>query len=172
MVGKVGAYSAVHRRQLASLMGLLSFFSKAVPASRAYFRRLYSCLHEGVEVARDYDVDVTLTQEAKGDLLWWHTALLRFRDSQIWRGEGAKVLKQHTDASGDGWVVGFQVNKLKEAALCALHALSAIFALGDNLARLARLTHLARLAHLKRAWQKYRRARRYIKIVQKVTYRY
>jgi hypothetical protein len=58
-----------------------------------------------VEVARDYDVDVTLTQEAKGDaLLWsWHTALLRFRDSQVWRGEGTKVLKQHTDASGDGW---------------------------------------------------------------------
>ena len=46
---------------------------------------------------------MTLTQEAKGDLLWWHTALLRFRDSQVWRGEGAKVLKQHTDASGDGW---------------------------------------------------------------------
>jgi hypothetical protein len=107
MVGKVGADSAVHRRQLASLVGLLSFFSKAVPASRAYLRRLYSCLHqglhEGVEVARDYDVDVTLIHEAKGDLLWWHTTLLRFRDSQVWRGEGAKVLKQHTDASGDGW---------------------------------------------------------------------
>jgi hypothetical protein len=84
-VGKVGADSAVHRRQLASLVGLLSFFSKAVPASRAYLRRLYSCLH---------DVDVVLTQEAKGDLLWWHTALLRFRDSQVWRGEGAKVLNE------------------------------------------------------------------------------
>ena len=103
MVGKGGADSSVIRRQLASLVGLLSFFSKAVPASRAYLRRLYSCLHEGVEVAHDYDVDVTLTQEAKGDLLWWHAALLRFRDSQVWRGEGAKVLKQHTDASGDGW---------------------------------------------------------------------
>ena len=29
-------------------------------------------------------------------------------------------------------VVGFQVDKLKEAALCALHALPAICALGDN----------------------------------------
>jgi hypothetical protein len=29
-------------------------------------------------------------------------------------------------------VVEFQVDKLKEAALCALHALSAICALGDN----------------------------------------
>jgi hypothetical protein len=90
MVGKVGADSEVHRRQLASLVGLLSFFSKAVPASRAHLRRLYSCLHEGVEVARDYDVDVALTQEAKGDLLWWHTALLRFRDSQVWQGGGTK----------------------------------------------------------------------------------
>jgi hypothetical protein len=66
MVGKVGAGSSVHRRQLASLAGLLSFFSKAVPAPRAYLRRLYSCLHDGVEVARDYDVDLALTQEAKG----------------------------------------------------------------------------------------------------------
>jgi hypothetical protein len=56
-----------------------------------------------VEVARDYDVDVTLTQEAKGDLLRWNVALLRFRDSQVWRGKGAKVLKQLTSASGDGW---------------------------------------------------------------------
>jgi hypothetical protein len=79
VVGKVGAGSSVHRRQLASLVGLLSFFSKAVPASRAYLWRLSvaPCLHDGVEVARDYDVDVTLSmQEAKGDLLWWHTALL------------------------------------------------------------------------------------------------
>jgi hypothetical protein len=103
VVGKVTADSAVHRRQLASLVGLLSFFSKAVPASRAYLRRLYSCLHEGVKEAHDYDVDVTLTQEAKGDLMWWSEALVRFRDSQVWRGAGAKVLKQHTDASGDGW---------------------------------------------------------------------
>jgi hypothetical protein len=29
-------------------------------------------------------------------------------------------------------VVGFQVDKLKEVALCALHALPAICALGDN----------------------------------------
>jgi hypothetical protein len=29
-------------------------------------------------------------------------------------------------------VVGFQVDKLKEAALCALHSLPAICALGDN----------------------------------------
>ena len=71
VVGQVTADSSVHRRQLASLVGLLSFFSKAVPASRAYLRRLYSCLHEGVEEAHDYDVDVALTQEAKGDLLWW-----------------------------------------------------------------------------------------------------
>jgi hypothetical protein len=51
----------------------------------------------------DYDVDVTLPPEAKMNLLWWSTAMLRFRDAQVLRGVGAKVIRQHSDASGDGW---------------------------------------------------------------------
>jgi hypothetical protein len=37
------------------------------------------------------------------DLLWWSEAMLRFRDSQVLRGIGAKALRQHSDASGGGW---------------------------------------------------------------------
>jgi hypothetical protein len=50
----------------------------------------------------DYDVDVTLPPEAKTDLLWWSTAMLRFRDAQVLRGVGAKVIRQHSDAPGAG----------------------------------------------------------------------
>jgi hypothetical protein len=48
-------------------------------------------------------VDVALPPEAKTDLLWWSEAMLRFRDAQVLRGLGAKVVRQHSDASGDGW---------------------------------------------------------------------
>ena len=104
-VGAAEETSAINRRTLASLVGLLSFFSRAVPASRAYLRRLYSCIHDvGAEQdAHDYDVDIKLPPEAKMDLLWWSEAMLRFRDAQVLRGIGAKVLRQHSDASGDGW---------------------------------------------------------------------
>jgi hypothetical protein len=58
----------VNRRELASLVGLLSFFSKAIPSPRAFLRRLYGCLHQGLHSSHDYDVDVLLTAEAKLDL--------------------------------------------------------------------------------------------------------
>jgi hypothetical protein len=104
-VGAAEETSAINRRTLASLVGLLSFFSRAVPASRAYLRRLYSCIHDVCKEqdAHDHDVDITLPPEAKMDLLWWSEAMLRFRDTQVLRGIGAKVLRQHSDASGDGW---------------------------------------------------------------------
>ena len=104
-VGAASETSAINRRLLASLVGLLSFFSRAVPASRAYLRRLYSCIHDvdRRHHVHDYDVDVDLPPEAKTDLLWWSEAMLRFRDAQVLRGVGAKVIRQHSDASGDGW---------------------------------------------------------------------
>ena len=93
----------VNRRELASLVGLLSFFSKAIPSSRAYLRRLYCCLHDGMLGSHDYDVDVLLTDEAKLDLKWWAAALVHLRDARVLRGEGVVTIKQHTDASGGGW---------------------------------------------------------------------
>jgi hypothetical protein len=45
-VGAAKEMSSINRRTLASLVGLLSFFSRAAPASRAYLRRLYSCIHD------------------------------------------------------------------------------------------------------------------------------
>jgi hypothetical protein len=84
-------------------VGVLSFFSRAVPLSRAYLRRLYSCLHDGLHGSHDYDIDVELTPEGKQDLLWWSKALVQFRNAQVLRGLRATIIKQHTDASGDGW---------------------------------------------------------------------
>ena len=93
----------VNRRELASLVGLLSFFSKAIPSSRAFLRRLYGCLHDGLHGSTDYDVDVQLTTEGKLDLLWWSAALVHLREARVLRGVGVVTLKQHTDASGGGW---------------------------------------------------------------------
>jgi hypothetical protein len=93
----------VNRRSLASLVGLLSFFGKAVPASRAYLRRLYGCLHGGEGDYRDYDRDIVLTSEGKLDLDWWAEALVGFQNHKVVRGVGLAVLKLHTDASKGGW---------------------------------------------------------------------
>jgi hypothetical protein len=92
----------VNRRELASLVGLLSFFSKAIPSSRAFLRWLYCCLHDDMHGSHDYDVDVLLTAEAKLDLEWWASALVHLRDARVLRGEGVVTIKQHTDASGGG----------------------------------------------------------------------
>ena len=93
----------VNRRSLASLVGLLSFFGKAIPSSRAFLRRLYGCLHGGAGDAHDYDRDITLTHEGKLDLAWWDEALHGFTNDKVVRGVGAVVLKVHTDASKGGW---------------------------------------------------------------------
>jgi hypothetical protein len=76
-------------------------------------RRLYSCIHEvdRRHHVHDYDVDVALPPEAKTDLLWWSSAMLQFRDAQVLRGVGAKVIRQHSDASGDGWGCTAQIHK-------------------------------------------------------------
>jgi hypothetical protein len=52
--------------------------------------------------AHNYDVDISLPPEAKMDLMWWSEAVLQFRDAQVLRGIGSKVLRQHPDAPGDG----------------------------------------------------------------------
>jgi hypothetical protein len=82
--------------ELASLVGLLSFFSKAVPSSRAFLRRLCGCLHQGLHGSHDHDVDVLLTAEAKLDLEWWASALVHLRDARVLCGEGVVTIKQHT----------------------------------------------------------------------------
>jgi site-specific DNA-cytosine methylase len=93
----------VNRRQLASLVGLLCFFSRAIPASRAFLRRLYGCIHTGVPDYRNYDQDVLLTTEAIADLRWWQDAIPYFRRARVIRGLGTVSVRQHTDASSGGW---------------------------------------------------------------------
>ena len=51
---------------------------------------------------------------------------------QLRKQQGLGCAKGTKIIGGEEQVVGFQVDKLKEAALCALHALPAICALGDN----------------------------------------
>jgi hypothetical protein len=65
----------VNRRRLASLVGLLCFFSRAIPASRAFLRRMYGCIHNGVAAHNDYGVEVTPSAEAATDLRWWQEAM-------------------------------------------------------------------------------------------------
>ena len=108
----------VHRRRLASLVGLLCFFSRAIPASRAFLRRLYGCIHHDVADYKDYDIDVVLSAEAAADLRWWQEAIPYFRRARVVRGEGVISLRQHTDASAGGWGCTIEQYHSREVAYC------------------------------------------------------
>ena len=109
---------AVERRRLASLVGLLCFFSRAIPASRAFLRRLYGCIHKGVADYKNYDVDVELTAEAAADLRWWQQALPHFRRARVVRGAGSISIRQHTDASAGGWGCTIEQYRSKKIDYC------------------------------------------------------
>lgn len=63
------------RRDLASLVGKLSFAANAIPAGRCFLARMYDAIHEKEEMERgeatDYDRNVVLTPAARLDLKWW-----------------------------------------------------------------------------------------------------
>eukprot|EP00117_Sycon_ciliatum_P029789 scpid74607/ scgid1212/ len=60
----------VLKRELASLLGHLSFASRAIPAARTFLRRLYDLDKATSEMSSHRMLH--LSASAKGDLSWWH----------------------------------------------------------------------------------------------------
>ena len=69
------------RREMASLVGQLSFSSNAIPAGRCFLSRLFQAIHEVGEEktgkAEDYDRRVKVTGAAALDMKWWQACLER-----------------------------------------------------------------------------------------------
>ena len=91
----------VRKRELASLLGHLSFASRAIPAARTFLRRLYDLDKATSEMSSHRMLH--LSASAKGDLSWWHQTL------STWNRESFFLLKKwmpsadlqsQTDASG------------------------------------------------------------------------
>jgi hypothetical protein len=98
----------VNRRELASLIGQLAFYSRVLPPARGFLRSLYSCLHppgSDAATASDYSRSVPVTAEALEDLEWWSKALASHSGTSVLRSAAARTIRQTGDASGGGWGV-------------------------------------------------------------------
>ena len=74
--------SVVMLNELQSLIGVLSFAASCVREGRLFFSRLLNLLKE-------CDKSITLSDEAKRDIRWWHTFLVDYNGvslipSQVW----------------------------------------------------------------------------------------
>lgn len=96
----------VARRDLASLIGELSFASHAIPAGSTFLKRMYECLHEEASGAtgdpRDFDRRVQVTTEALLDARWWQQCLRRSKCARLWRTRSFALHRAWTDASDYG----------------------------------------------------------------------
>jgi hypothetical protein len=102
----VGGRSYLPRKELESLIGILSFAAKACPPGRTFLRRMIATLRRRGRFAR-------LNRGIKADIAWWKrfwresngTSLFLERE---WRD--AEELHFYTDASLDGYGAAFLVN--------------------------------------------------------------
>lgn len=66
MIEAIFKKKSVHRAELDSPVGFLSFASKVIFPGRAFLRRLYNALAESTTF-------IHISSERKKDLQWWHT---------------------------------------------------------------------------------------------------
>jgi site-specific DNA-cytosine methylase len=95
------------RREMASLVGALSFAANAIPAGRCFLVRLYRAIHEMDEELRGdpraYDRSVRLTTSAFLDLRWWEDCLRSAQCVRPWRSGTFALHRCWSDASNYGF---------------------------------------------------------------------
>ena len=90
----------VSARRLAQVLGIMSAAVLAIQPAPLHYRDLQALKHKALQM-RGYDAEVTLSERARNDLVWWANNL----DS--WNGrkmrEDPPVIQMETDASRSGW---------------------------------------------------------------------
>ena len=145
--------SRVNRRELASLIGQLAFYSRVLPPARGFLRNLYSCLHppgSTAAEAADYRRNVQVTAAALDDLRWWGEALATHSGTSVLRSADARTLRQSGDASGGGW--GVTLEEPGSGKVLFAHGLwpTAVSAQSSNLRELLTILQGLKLALLHR----------------------
>ena len=106
------------RREMASLVGELSFAANAVPAGRCFLVRMYDAIHEvwadKTGAHADYDRDVPITAEARMDLKWWEQCLEEADCVRLWRSKSFALHRCWSDASNYGFAESIAVNETEE----------------------------------------------------------
>lgn len=95
------------RREMASVVGKLSFAANAIPVGRCFLARLYDAIHEKKQPIKgdavDYDRDVTVTPAAILDLKWWRQCLEEADCIRLWRTGTFALHRCWSDASNYGF---------------------------------------------------------------------
>jgi hypothetical protein len=95
------------RREMASVVGKLSFAANAIPSGRCFLARLYDAIHEKEQSIKgdavDYDRDVTVTPAAILDLKWWRQCLEEADCIRLWRTGSFALHRCWSDASNYGF---------------------------------------------------------------------
>jgi hypothetical protein len=106
------------RRELASLVGQLSFASNAIPAGRCFLSRLFQAIHEVGEEktgkAEDYDRRVKVTGAAALDMKWWQACLEEAECVRLWRTGTFALHRCWSDASNYGFAECIAVDETEE----------------------------------------------------------
>lgn len=106
------------RRDMASLVGELSFAANAIPAGRCFLARLYDAIHEKGEEktgeATDYDREVRVSGAANLDVRWWETCLEEATCVRLWRTKGFALHRCWSDASNYGFAECIAVDETGE----------------------------------------------------------
>ena len=98
-----------NRRELAGLVGELSFAGNAIPAGRCFLSRLYRALHEMDELEDQrgdssmYDRVIKLPPQAVLDLMWWKACLAEAECVRLWRSGTFAMHRCWSDASDYGF---------------------------------------------------------------------
>jgi hypothetical protein len=112
-LGTYGSRRRAPRREMASLVGELSFAANAIPAGRCFLARLYGAIHELDEAVRgdaaDYDRHVVIRVTALLDLRWWVQCLEEAACVRLWRTGSFALHRCWSDASDYGFAESLAV---------------------------------------------------------------
>lgn len=86
---KISRRRRANRREMAKIVGELSFAANTIPAGRCFLVRLYATIHEMESEVKgkshDHDREVTVEVGAFSDLMWWATCLRESDCVVLWR---------------------------------------------------------------------------------------
>ena len=137
-----------NRRELAQIVGELSFAANAVPSGRCFLVRLYSAIHELEELARgdsrNYDREVAVSTGAFLDLKWWEKCLVEAPCVVLWRTQSFALHRCWSDASNYGFAESVAVDETSDFPQIAFtHGVwpETVAGFSSNWHELATITH-------------------------------
>ena len=147
-LAKVRTSRRASRREMAQIVGELSFAANAIPPGRCFLVRLYDAIHEMRSECRgpshDYDRFVSIDVGAFLDLRWWVSCLRESECIVLWRSRTFALHRCWSDASNYGFAESVAVNETDDYPQMAFtHGVwpEAVAGFSSNWHEMATITH-------------------------------